>query len=100
MDSVLLAADERTERKKQLIKIPAKTTEAVAEGIAKRSTIYGALFSQVFLTIICDNRSEFARLQEGILDAKVYYAHPYAPWEAVRMKSRMHSFKRHGYDGG
>jgi IS30 family transposase len=80
-DAVLLAADERKQRKRHLIKIRAKTAEAVAEGIAKLRVLYGAQFSQVFRTITCDNGSEFARLQEAVPEAKVYYAHPYAPWE-------------------
>ena len=80
-DPVLLAADERKKRKRHLVKIRAKTAEAVAEGIAKLRELYGAQFSQVFRTITCDNGSEFARLQEAVPEAKVYYAHPYAPWE-------------------
>ena len=64
-----------------LLKIRAKTAEAVAEGFAKLRELYGAQFSQVFRTITCDNGSEFARLQEAVPEAKVYYAHPYAPWE-------------------
>ena len=80
-DPVLLAADERKKRKRHLIKIRAKTAEAVAEGIAKLRVLYGAQFSQVFRTITCDNGSEFARLQEAVPETKVYYAHPYAPWE-------------------
>ena len=80
-DPVLLAADERKKRKRHLIKIRAKTAEAVAEGLAKLRELYGAQFSQVFRTITCDNGSEFARLQEAVPEAKVYYAHPYAPWE-------------------
>ena len=81
MDAVLLAADERKEKKRHLVKIRAKTAEAVAEGIAKLREHYGVQFSQVFRTITCDKGSEFARLQEAVPEAKVYYAHPYAPWE-------------------
>ena len=80
-DPVLLAVDERKKRKRHLVKIRAKTAEAVAEGIAKLRELYGAQFSQVFRTITCDNGNEFARLQEAVPEAKVYYAHPYAPWE-------------------
>ena len=80
-DPVLLAADERKKRKRHLVKIRAKTAEAVAEGLAKLRELYGAQFSQVFRTITCDNGGEFARLQEAVPEAKVYYAHPYAPWE-------------------
>ena len=80
-DPVLLAVDERKKRKRHLVKIRAKPAEAVAEGLAKLRELYGAQFSQVFRTITCDNGSEFARLQEAVPEAKVYYAHPYAPWE-------------------
>ena len=75
-DPVLLAADERKKRKRHLVKIRAKTADAVAEGLAKLREFYGAQFSQVFRTITCDNGSEFARLQEAVPEAKVYYAHP------------------------
>ena len=34
-----------------------------------------------FVPRFADNGSEFARLQEAVPEAKVYYAHPYAPWE-------------------
>ena len=78
-DPVLLAVDERKKRKRHLVKIRAKTAEALAEGLAKLRELYGTQFSQVFRTITCDNGSEFARLQEAVPEAKVYYAHPYAP---------------------
>ena len=80
-DPVLLAADERKEKKRHLVKIRSKTAEAVAEGIAKLRGLYGAQFSQAFRTITCDNGSEFARLQEAVPETIVYCAHPYAPWE-------------------
>ena len=80
-DTVLLAADERKARKKHLVKIRAKTAEVIAEGMEKLSVLYGTQFSQVFRTVTCDNGREFARLQEAVPEAKVYYAHPYAPWE-------------------
>ena len=78
---MLLSADERKKRKKHLVKIRAKTAEAVAEGIDKLREPYGAQFSQVFRTITCDNGSEFARMQEAVPEAKVCYAYPYAPWQ-------------------
>jgi ISSag3, transposase len=80
-DAILLAADERKEKKRHLVKIRAKKAEAVAEGIAKLREHYGVQFSQVVRTITCNNGSEFARPQEAVPEEKVYYAHPYAPWE-------------------
>ena len=44
-DTVLLAADERKARKKNLVKIREKTAEAVVEGLAKLRELYGAQFS-------------------------------------------------------
>ena len=79
--TVLLAADERKERKKLLVKIPSKTAAGVAEGMKKLRARFGAQFSQVFRTITCDNGSEFADLQNAVPEAKVCYAHPYALWE-------------------
>ena len=80
-DTVLLAADERKARKKHLVKIRAKSAEAIAEGMERLRELYGAQFSEVFRTVTCDNGSKFAHLQEAVPEAKVYYAHPYAPWE-------------------
>lgn len=47
----------------------------------KLRACFGAQFSQVFRTITCDNGRELADLQNAAPEAKVYYAHPYAPWE-------------------
>ena len=80
-DTVLLAADERKARKKHLVKIRAKTAEAIAEGMERLRELYDPQFSEVFRTVTCDNGSALAHLQEAVPEAKVYYAHPYAPWE-------------------
>ena len=61
--------------------LPKPVKSFVAGGIAKLRELYGAQFSQVFRTITCDNGSEFTCLQEVVTEAKVYYAHPYPPWE-------------------
>ena len=48
---------------------------------AKLRALYGTQFSHLFRTITRDNGGKLVRLQEALLEAKVYYAHPYAPWE-------------------
>ena len=53
----------------------------VVEWIAKLRALYGTQFSHLFRTIIRDNGGKLVRLQEALLEAKVYYAHAYAPWE-------------------
>lgn len=78
---VLLTLDERMTRKRHIVKLPAKTSQAVAEGLQQLKKEYGKTWSDVFRTITCDNGSEFAKLPELFTDTNIYYAHPYSAWE-------------------
>ena len=91
-DPVLLAADERKKRKRHLIKIRAKTAEAVAEGIAKLRELYGAQFHRYFVRspatmgaslLVCKKLCRRRRCTMLILT-------PLGNVE--RTRSRMHSF--------
>lgn len=78
---VLLTMDERMTRKRHIVKISARTAEAVAEGLKVIQAQYGELWSTVFRTITSDNGSEFATLPKLFPQTKIYYAHPYSAWE-------------------
>ena len=91
-DPVLLAADERKKRKRHLVKIRAKTAEAVAEGIAKLRELYGHNFHRYFVRspatmgaslLVCKKLFQRRRCTMLIL----------MPLGNVeRTRSRMHSF--------
>lgn len=76
-----MTLDERMTRKRYIMKIPAKTAQAVAEGLKQLQKEYGESWSDVCRTIICDNGSEFALLPKLFTDTAIYSAHPYSAWE-------------------
>ena len=80
--SVLLSLDERLTRKRHLVKIPSRSSEAVRIGLEKIAALYGESFETVFKSITGDNGSEFVDLGRYLpKSTKVYYAHPYSPYE-------------------
>lgn len=80
--SVLLAIDERLTRKRHLVKIPSRSSEAVRIGLEKIAGYYGESFETVFKSVTSDNGSEFADLSSYLpKSTKVYYAHPYSSYE-------------------
>lgn len=79
---VLLSVDERLTRKRHLVKIPSRSSEAVRLGLKKIAGYYGESFEAVFKSVTSDNGSEFADLEMYLpKSTKVYYAHPYASYE-------------------
>lgn len=79
---VLLALDERLTRKRHLVKIPSRSSEAVRIGLEKIAELYGERFETVFKSVTSDNGSEFAELGRYLPNStKVYYAHPYSSYE-------------------
>ena len=78
---VLLSLDERMTRKRHLVKISSRSTEAVKEGLSKISELYGEKFELVFKSITSDNGSEFADLNMCLPNTDIYYAHPYSSFE-------------------
>ena len=80
--SVLLSLDERLTRKRHLVKIPSRSSEAVRQGLEKIAKQYGDKLEFVFKSITSDNGSEFVDLGRCLpKSTKVYYAHPYSSYE-------------------
>ena len=59
---VLLALDERLTRKRHLVKIPSRSSEAVRLGLEKIAELYGESYETVFRSVTSDNGSEFVDL--------------------------------------
>lgn len=79
---VLLSLDERLTRKRHLVKIPSRSSDAVRLGLEKIAELYGDSFETVFKTVTSDNGSEFVDLGSYLpKSTKVYYAHPYSSYE-------------------
>ena len=79
---VLLSVDERLTRKRHLVKIPSRSSEAVRLGLEKIAGYYGESFETVFKSVTSDNGREFVDLGRYLpKSTKVYYAHPYSPYE-------------------
>ena len=103
IEAMLCAADECKKRKRHLVKIRAKTAEAVAEGIANLRELYGAQFLQVFRTITCD-KGERVRASarscsrgKGVLYSSLRSLGTWNEREAECARSVFHS-EGHGYD--
>lgn len=79
--SVLLTMDERTTRRRHIIKICSKSGGGVKEGLEKIVAIYGKKFSSVIKSITSDNGSEFTELSSLLPNTQIYYAHPYSSFE-------------------
>ena len=80
--SVLLALDERVTRKRHLVKIPSRSSDAVRLGLEKIAKLYGESFEAVFKSVTSDNGSEFVDLGSYLpKSTKVYYAHPFSSYE-------------------
>ena len=63
--SVLLSLDKRLTRKRHLVKIPSRSSDAVRVGLEKIAKLYGESFETVFKSITSDNGSEFIDLGEA-----------------------------------
>ena len=76
---MLLSLDERLTRKRHLVKIPSRNSDAVRVGLEKIAELYG---ESVFKSVTSDNGSEFVDLGRYLLKStKVYYAHQYSSYE-------------------
>ena len=63
---MLLSLDERLTRKRNLLKIPSRSSDAVHVGLEKITKLYGESFETVFKSITGDNNgSEFVDLGEA-----------------------------------
>ena len=81
--SVLLSLDKRLTRKRRLVKITSRSSDAVRVGLEKIAELYGESFETVFKSVTGDNNgSEFVDLGRYLpKSTKVYYAHPYSSYE-------------------
>ena len=76
---MLLSLDERLTRKRHLVKIPSRSSDAVRVGLEKIAELYG---ESVFKSVTSDNGSEFVDLGRYLpKSTKVYYAHQYSSYE-------------------
>ncbi|WP_287553584.1 IS30 family transposase [Oscillibacter sp.] len=79
---------ERKTRREIIVPMRDKTSESVVRALNGIERKLGALFPRIFVTITCDNGTEFADA-EGIESKRrgkgkrttVYYCHPYTPSE-------------------
>ena len=79
---------ERKTRREIIVSMKDKTSESVVRALNGIERKLGALFPQIFLSITCDNGTEFSDA-EGIENKRrgkgkrttVYYCHPYTPSE-------------------
>ena len=69
--SVLLSLDKRLTRKRHLVKIPSRSSDAVRVGLEKIAKLYGESFETVFKSITSDNGSEFVDLGEARTKRKI-----------------------------
>ena len=69
--SVLLSLDKRLTRKRHLVKIPSRSSDAVRVGLEKIAKLYGESFETVFKSITSDNGSEFIDLGEARTKSKI-----------------------------
>ena len=83
-----LMLTERKTRREIIVPMRDKTSESVVRALNGIERKLGALFPRIFVTITCDNGTEFADA-EGIESKRrgkgkrttVYYCHPYTPSE-------------------
>ena len=66
--SVLLSLDKRLTRKRHLVKIPSRSSDAVRVGLEKIAKLYG---ESVFKSVTSDNGSEFVDLGEARTKRKI-----------------------------
>ena len=80
-DPVLLTLVERKTRFEWMLKIAAKTEEAVDKALSGIFANDSSLKKKIFKSFTADNGSEFAGLSGLIESLKVYFCHPYASHE-------------------
>ena len=102
VSNTLLVMTERMTRKEIIIPLPDKTSASVVRALNALERKCGVLFSRIFVTITCDNGSEFADA-DGIEKkhrgkgkrTEVYYCHPYRPSERGSNENQNGLIRRH-----
>lgn len=97
--SVLLTLDERLTRKRIIVKIKSRTSEAVTKGISSIYNSFGTNADIIFKSITSDNGSEFTKLAETLPSVDIYYAHPYSSGERGT-NEKQNSLVRYFYPKG
>lgn len=102
VSNTLLVMTERMTRKEIIIPLPDKTSLSVVRALNSLERACGPLFSRIFVTITCDNGSEFAdadgieRCRRGKgKRTEVYYCHPYRPSERGSNENQNGLIRRH-----
>lgn len=81
-EAVIFTAVEKVTRKYIALRISGRSTNGMAEAIARLKDEYGDKFPVVFKSMTADNGCEFTNLSSyEDLGTKVYFAHPYSSWE-------------------
>jgi len=86
-------------RKRIIVKIEGKTSEAVTDGILKIYNSFGTSAAAIFKSITSDNGSEFSKLTETLPLTDIYYAHPYSSGERGT-NEKQNSLVRYFYPKG
>lgn len=91
----LLTIDEKLTRMCFIVRIKAKTAQAVTDTLGPLIESFGSLKEQVFKSITADNDSEFATLQRIFPDVPIYYCHPYSSIERGLNEKQNSMVRRH-----
>ena len=92
--SVLLSLDKRLTRKRHLVKIPSRSSDAVRVGLEKIAKLYGESFETVFKSITSDNGSEFIDLGEARTKSKIILSLAFSQRENHWITLPMNNFPR------
>ena len=92
--SVLLSLDKRLTRKRHLVKIPSRSSDAVRVGLEKIAKLYGESFETVFKSITSDNGSEFVDLGETRTKRKIILSLAFSQRENHWITLPMNNFPR------
>ena len=92
--SVLLSLDKRLTRKRHLVKIPSRSSDAVRVGLEKIAKLYGESFETVFKSITSDNGSEFVDLGEARTKRKIILSLAFSQRENHWITLPMNNFPR------
>ena len=93
--SVLLSLDKRLTRKRHLVKITSRSSDAVRVGLEKIAELYGESFETVFKSVTSDNNgSEFVDLGEARTKRKIILSLAFSQRENHWITLPMNNFPR------
>ena len=92
---MLLSLDERLTRKRHLVKITSRSSDAVRVGLEKIAELYGESFETVFKSVTSDNNgSEFVDLGEARTKSKTLLSLAFSQRESHWITLPMNNFPR------